>query len=569
MQPRGDGDWSKRPLRVGLLISSFSVSRWIHDAVHDLRTSGIADIVLVIKREDDVSGASPSLLRRIVCSRSRLLYTLYSKLDRFIFNAEPDPFTSTDIQPLVGNCPVLRVTPITTRHSDYFTDADVDAIATYDLDVAVLLGSFRILRGRALQIARYGVWSYHHGDNLTNRGVPEGFWEVMEGAPVTGSILRVLDEDLGGGHVLYRSYSKTDARSVVRNRRRHYWKSSAFLLRKLRDLYREGPDSLRETSGADAHPAPYSHRLYSVPTNSEMSRLLLRLVGRLVRDKLTELLWWEQWFMAYRISTPTAEEAGRPDLIPYRFKTLVPPRDRFWADPCAVKEGDRYFIFFEEWIYGRPKAHISVMEVDKSGPAGDSIPVLEPDYHLSHPFLFEWEGTHYLIPESAENRTVELYRAMSFPDKWELAGVLLTNVRAADATVACLGNLWWMFVTIGGQRVSKNDELHLFFAEKPLGPWQPHRRNPVKSDVRSARPAGGVFRWAGHYYRPSQDCSTTYGHAIVLNRIETIDPANYHETEVARITPTWRPRLSATHTINAVAGLTVIDGCMRKPRFFW
>jgi hypothetical protein len=163
---------------------------------------------------------------------------------------------------------------------------------------------------------------------------------------------------------------------------------------------------------------------------------------------------------------------------------------------------------------------------------------------------------------------VELYRAVSFPDKWESAGVLLPDIAVADATLARLGNLWWMFATIGGKSISKNDELHLFFADSPLGPWRPHWRNPVKSDVRSARPAGQVFLWEGAHYRPSQDCSTSYGHAIVLNRIERIDPTHYREIEVARVSPAWRPRLVGTHTINAAAGLTVIDACLRRPRLF-
>jgi hypothetical protein len=163
---------------------------------------------------------------------------------------------------------------------------------------------------------------------------------------------------------------------------------------------------------------------------------------------------------------------------------------------------------------------------------------------------------------------VELYRAVSFPDKWESAGVLLPDIAAADATLALLGDLWWMFATIGGTSISKNDELHLFFAESPLGPWRPHQRNPVKSDVRSARPAGQVFLHEGHHYRPSQDCSTSYGHAIVLNRIEAIDSTHYREIEVARLSPAWLPRLVGTHTINATAGLTVIDACLRRPRLF-
>jgi hypothetical protein len=564
---RDTQSWSKRPLRIALLLNSFTVSRWIHDVIRDLRASDIAEVVLVVLREEKAPEAKPAFWRRVLRGRSRILYTLYTKLDNFLFRAEPDPFTRTDIQPLVHDLPTLRVTPITTRHSDYFSDADIEAISAYDLDVAVVLGRFRILRGRVLKIARYGVWSYHHGDNLVKRGTPAGFWEVMEGTAVTGSILQILTEELDGGRVIYRSYSRTDRHSVVRNRRRYYWKSAAFLLRKLRDLHSQGPDALQEGSATHADPVPYSARLYSAPGNIEMMGLLLKLTSRVAHDRLKKLLWWDQWFIAYRIGRQPSDGTNAPEMSPYRFKSLLPPRDRFWADPFPVMVGDRYYIFFEEWVHGEPRGHISVLEVDENGPVGEPVPVLVRDYHLSHPFLFEWEGVHYLLPETAENKTVEVYRAASFPDKWELASVLLSDISAADATLALLGNFWWMFATIGGPSISKNDEVHLFFAESPLGPWQPHRRNPIKSDVRSARPAGQIFLHQQNHYRPSQDCSTSYGHAIALNRIERIDPTHYHEVEVARISPTWLPGLLGTHTINAVTGLTVIDACKRKFRF--
>ena len=107
---------------------------------------------------------------------------------------------------------------------------------SFDLDVALCFG-FRILKGDALKIARHGVWSFHHGDNLVNRGGPAGFWEVMDGIPVTGSVLQILTEDLDNGRVIYRSWSPTSDRfSVKANRNNLYWKSSAFVIRKLKDL---------------------------------------------------------------------------------------------------------------------------------------------------------------------------------------------------------------------------------------------------------------------------------------------------------------------------------------------
>ena len=113
----------------------------------------------------------------------------------------------------------------------------------------------------------------------------------------------------------------------------------------------------------------------------------------------------------------------------------------------------------------------------------------------------------------------------------------MENVRAVDATLERIGDLWWLFVNIAVEGASTNDELHLFYATTPLGPWQPHRRNPVKSDVRSSRPAGKLFHWKAALYRPAQDSSVAYGHAISINRIERLSASEFEEVEVSRIVP--------------------------------
>ena len=40
-----------------------------------------------------------------------------------------------------------------------------------------------------------------------------------------------------------------------------------------------------------------------------------------------------------------------------------------------------------------------------------------------------------MIPESAENRTIELYRFRVFPDDLEFVHILMENVEAYDATL--------------------------------------------------------------------------------------------------------------------------------------
>ena len=96
-------------------------------------------------------------------------------------------------------------------------------------------------------------------------------------------------------------------------------------------------------------------------------------------------------------------------------------------------------------------------------------------------------------------------------------------------------------------------------AERPEGPWRPHRRNPVKSDVRSSRPAGRLFRRDGRWIRPAQDCSGRYGRAVSFQRIERLDLEGYEEREVERLEPDPRRGELGIHTFNTAGPWTVLD----------
>ena len=542
---------TRPPLRIGLLIDSFSQRKWIHKIIEDIQSSSIAEIVVLIKNEAEspAQGRFKSYWR----NRNYLLYACYTKLDERRVKVNPDAFATSDIKPLLPDCPVVNVKPEMKAYSDWFPEETVKQIREFDLDVALSFG-FRILKGEALKIARYGVWSFHHGDNLVNRGGPAGFWEVMDGIPVTGSVLQVLTEDLDNGVVIYRSLSPTSDRfSVKANRNNLYWKSSAFVMRKLRDLADGQPLCTPETQPY----RPYSQRLFRMPTNAEMFPRLSRLAVQYLGGKLRGS--GDQWALAYRFKT----SPGDLNNTLYRFKDLTPPKELFWADPCAIKAGDRYYVFLEEYSYAKEKGHISVMELDrKKGMVQSPKPVLERDYHLSYPFVFEWNGDYYMVPESAANKTIELYRSTSFPFAWKLEKVLMSDVRAKDATLVEVDDTWWMFVSIAENCIP--DELSLFYAESPLGPWKPHPRNPVKSDVRGSRPAGGLFEWNGEIYRPAQNSSGRYGYAMSINRITKLDREGFLEEEVSSILPNWKNNLLGTHTLSIAGDLTVVDCLMKR-----
>lgn len=552
-------------MRVGILIDSFVQPQWVYKLIENVQASRVARIALVIKNSPAEAGTeNKSKLRRYWENRDTLLYSLFLRIDerrtRAAVSNAPDAFEPKSIEPLVSACPVVEVKTERKKFSDWFDDESIAEISRHNLDVGLRFG-FRILRGRALAIARHGVWSYHHADGAVNRGGPPGFWEVVRNEPTTGAMLQILTEELDNGRVIYRSISPTsDKFSVKANKNHYYWKASRFMMRKLRELYETGDVRAADT---DSSFRPYHHRLYKTPNNRELFPLLRRMAGRYARGHAEDKRFFNQWTLRYKFkSSPT----DRNDAF-YRFKELTPPRDRFWADPFPVKSGDKYFIFIEELVYDERTGVISVLEIDRKGNFTRPVRVLERDYHLSYPFIFERAGAHFMIPETAANRTVELYRATEFPFEWKFERNLLENVRATDATLFESDARWWMFANLAeGDFPPDWNELYLFHTDDPVnGAWTPHRRNPVKSDARSSRPAGKLFRHNGELYRPAQNSTPYYGYGITINKIMKLDTDEFMEQPVSSITPSWDVNLVGTHTLNTAEDLTVID-CLVKRR---
>jgi hypothetical protein len=207
------------------------------------------------------------------------------------------------------------------------------------------------------------------------------------------------------------------------------------------------------------------------------------------------------------------------------------------------------------------------MEVDNKGNVGKVTQILEKEYHLSYPFVFEYEGQIYMLPETSANKTIEVYRATTFPFKWELHNVLMKGVNAVDTTLVEYGGNWWMFSIMGIEDAPNEEQLFLFYSDNPFGPWTAHRCNPFISDCRRGRQAGRLFFYKGSLYRPSQESTKHRGYALSINRITRLDKEVYQEEQVARILPEWHKDVLATHTLNSDGGMTVIDVYLKRRKW--
>ncbi len=553
-------------VKVGILADSMTQPAWARAMLERVLAEGNAsfDVVVLNTGRGPAEAPPAGILDRLGRhwrTRDRLLFRAFDRFDRRKFRTTPDAFEDVDVSDLLAGVPVVEVSPRRTKFSDFIEGDDLERVRAAGVDLFIRLG-FRILRGGILTTAPLGVWSFHHGDNRHNRGGPAGYWEVFLGWSTTGSVLQILNEDLDDGLVLARSWSATHPLSPNLNRNNFYWKSAAMIPRKLAELARDGCESfLDRHRSRQPVVSLYSNRLFVKPTNREMLSVLARWIGRYVRLGLGRRLYRQQWQLRFSFRDAVLGS-------PWRYERVVPPKDRFWADPHLVYRDGRYFAFIEE----KPNdavGHISVMELREDGTFTVPERVIEQPYHLSYPFVFEWQGEIYMIPETADHGEIQLYRCREFPGSWELERTLMTGVCAVDATLLEHGGRWWMFVGMAEHPgASPHDELFLFSAPSPVSEaWAPHPMNPIVSDVTRARPAGPIFDHEGVVLRPAQDCSRSYGSSLRLMEIVELTPERYEEREVGHLTPDWEPGLEGTHSFAKVGRLNVIDVRKRERRF--
>jgi hypothetical protein len=269
--------------------------------------------------------------------------------------------------------------------------------------------------------------------------------------------------------------------------------------------------------------------------------------------------YFEQWFLIFKFGKNS-------DLkLLSEYNQLIPPKDRFWADPHVIFKNNIYYIFFEEYIYKNKKGIISLIKMEKNGNYTKPVKILEEDYHLSYPFIFEYENQVYMIPETHSVKTIQIYRCTEFPEKWEFCKVILKNIDAVDSTLLYYNKKWWLFTGVKNEQNSDWGNLHIFYSDNPLSEnWIPHQMNPIITSKRNSQPAGKIFFDENSLYRPAQTSTDKeYGREIIINKIETLNEKEYSEKEIERIKP-WNKKIKGIHTVNFENEFTILDAKWKR-----
>ena len=547
-------DASIKMLNIGLTLDSVRSDKYVHELV--LWAKGqpgvnISHLIVHPRHGASSLGKLKDLLlrRRLHLLPAKIIFKIIVSVEKMLLRrsgSHKDHYRSCDLAEVIDR--VVEIRPIVSK-SGYvyrFSDEDVEKVKALDLDLLIRCGS-GILSGGILRASRLGIVSFHHGDNKVNRGGPAGFWECYFRWPRTGFIIQRLTEELDAGEVLVRGYFGT--RHYYSLNQAHVYKKA---LSHLKNLLKQVA-STGALPPAERVPALYFNRLFRVPNLAQCIIYGCKLLTRVFIKAMVRILRLERWGISVL-------SAKWDEAVLWRSTAAPVPRGRCWADPFLCTRDGKTFCFVEDFVYKTGRGHITALEIQGTKIVERGIALTEP-FHLSFPFLFEYQGELYMCPEAGESGQVRIYRCTEFPLQWKLEKIIMEDVSAVDTMLFPREGKWWMLTSIDESGTRDHcSELFLFSSDSPLSTnWAPHRQNPIRIDSCGGRNAGLIIEGDKIFRLAQCQGFDRYGHSLVVHEIKETSDSRYIEERVAKISPNFRKGLLGTHHLSTDGRTMVID----------
>ena len=411
------------------------------------------------------------------------------------------------------------------------------------IDFVLGLGQVTVPPGLA-EATRLGVWRFEH--EVRAQRLPF-FAEVYAGEDVTRAALVAVDGPQGT-LTIEEGVFRTDKRSYGASRARIVNAIAVWPARACRRLS-HGSVQLQQ-------------RTMTAGTKRRCG--LARFAGKLAARRLG--LAWERLFRHPQWNVGVLHRPIEALLEPGAYNDAdvdwfpLDGKEGFLADPFAVLRDGHLQILCEYFDYRESRGRICALEHSAHGFSSERRDALSPPVHTSYPFLLDLPDGIYCVPETANAGEIALYRATELLGEWVKVTVLVEGFPGVDPTVFRHDGHWWLLCTRKGAQ--EDSELWVWHAPEVTGPWESHPLNPVKTDVRGARPAGPPFVHDGVLYRPTQDCSATYGGRTTLQRVTHLTPTEFAEEPVTVLEASARsPFPRGPHTVTPIGDVVLVDGC--------
>ena len=243
-----------------------------------------------------------------------------------------------------------------------------------------------------------------------------------------------------------------------------------------------------------------------------------------------------------------------------QYHMVNTPAGAWIADPFLYEVDGEHYLFVELYETDKEKACIAYYRFVDGKPVYQGK-IIEQPYHMSYPCVFAYNGEHYMIPETSANLSIDIYKAVDFPERWEKIACLSSGKRYVDTTV-----------------LKQGDNYKLISYRKDGGSWylDAYTLDMEKKTIEplaSKSYATNIGRPAGHFMtddgliRPAQNCAIKYGESIILYQIDHFENGCFEEHATTRMTVAdldIDARPDRVHTYNRDSQFECVDVYFEK-----
>lgn len=208
---------------------------------------------------------------------------------------------------------------------------------------------------------------------------------------------------------------------------------------------------------------------------------------------------------------------------------------QFVADPFIFHQSGRWYMFFEVLNGDTGLGQIGVADSNDGLHWSYDRIVLAEGFHLSFPYVFEYLGDYYMMPETSNIQEIRLYKAHNFPYEWHYFTTLVKGKHYVDPAIFHYNGSWWLFAG-GGWSSTYKGNCFLFYSDNLLSGWTEHPKSPViVNNPGKSRPGGRSFVYSnGRVIRLAQKDDLSYGEQVRAFEVDVLTKTSYSEHEIAQ-----------------------------------
>lgn len=237
------------------------------------------------------------------------------------------------------------------------------------------------------------------------------------------------------------------------------------------------------------------------------------------------------------------------------WKKLKVQKGYWYADPILLEYKDNIYLFTEAFKNSQQIGRLAISKLI-DGEFTQPKEIIRKSYHLSYPCVFVYNDFVYMIPESSQNQTLELYKAIDQTlENWQLEKNLIENIECVDTTVFQYKSKMYLITYIQGN-MEYITKVYLLDMDK----LELNEVYSVNKKENVYRPAGKIFERDGAFFRPVQYNINSYGEKIRLMEINP-DKNDWigNVKDEYTIQTFGLCDMSKTHTYNKIQDVCVVD----------